>query len=142
MVDPEINESKPDWNSPRTLRQFALICLVIFTALAASEYIWYKRQGPALIFAGLAALLGVAGLVWPQGIRPVFVSAMIVTMPVGWVMSRVLLAILYFLFFTPLGLLFKLIGRDALNRHSISKQTSYWEPKRRPTDIRSYLRQS
>jgi hypothetical protein len=40
------------------------------------------------------------------------------------------------------GLFFKLIGRDALSRRFAPGQASYWEPKPRATDVRSYLRQS
>jgi hypothetical protein len=142
MIDPEIDDSKPDWNSSRTLRQFALLCLVIFSALAASEHFWHKRDGAALLFGVLAALLGLGGLIWPGGIRPVFITAIKLTMPIGWVMSRVLLGILFFVFFTPLALVFKLIGRDALRRRYEPGQQSYWEPKPSATDVKSYLRQS
>ena len=63
-------------------------------------------------------------------------------MPVGVVVSRVLLGVLFFGLFTPVGLVFKLIGRDALARQYKPEQTSYWEPKPGTTDIRGYLRQS
>src|SRR5262245_53347879 len=142
MIDPELDDSKPDWNSSRTLRQFALLCLVIFSALAASEHFWHKREGAASLFGVLAVLLGLGGLIWPRAIRPVFITAIKVTMPIGWLMSRVLLGILFFVFFTPLALLFKLIGRDALHRRYAPGQQSYWEPKRSATDVKSYLRQS
>ena len=49
---------------------------------------------------------------------------------------------LFFGLFTPVGLFFKLIGRDALTRRYIPEQGSYWEPKPGAADIRSYLRQS
>ena len=99
-------------------------------------------QRLALLFAGLAVVLGCGGLVWPRGIRPVFMTAMALTMPIGWVVSRLLLGVLFFGLFTPVGFVFKLIGRDALARRYTPERASYWEPKRGAADIRSYLRQS
>jgi hypothetical protein len=142
MIDTEIDDARPDWNSTRTLRQFALLCLLIFGGLALSEYFRHKQQGLALFFGGLAGVLGFGGLIWPRGIRPIFITATTVSLPIGWVMSRLLLGMLFFVFFTPMALLFKLIRRDALCRRYAPEQKSYWEPKPGASDIRSYLRQS
>jgi hypothetical protein len=64
-----------------------------------------------------------------------------VTFPIGWTGSRLLLACLYYGIFTPVGLIFKLIGRDALARRSRPGQLTYWESKPMSADMRSYLRQ-
>ena len=115
MIDPHIIDDHASVStSDSVLRQFAGLCLLIFGALAGWQYLGREHQRLALIFAGLAAVLGVGGLVWPRGIRPVFVTAMALTMPIGSVVSRVLLGALFFGLFAPVGLFFKLIGRDAL----------------------------
>ena len=142
MIDPHIDDHAPVSTSTSTLRQFAGLCLLIFGGLAVWEYVGRDHQRLALLFAGLAAVLGCGGLAWPRGIRPVFMTAMALTMPIGMVVSRVLLGVLFFGLFTPVGLFFKLIGRDALARRYAPEQASYWEPKPGATDIRSYLRQS
>jgi hypothetical protein len=142
MIDPHLDEHAPVSTSHHTLRQFAGLCLLIFGGLAGWEYFGHNQWRLPLIFAGLAAALGLGGLLWPRGIRPVFVTAMALTMPIGWVVSRVVLGVLFFGLFTPVGLFFKLIGRDALCRRYAPEQASYWEPKPGATDVRSYLRQS
>jgi hypothetical protein len=142
MIDPHIDDHAPVSTSHSTLQQFAGLCLLIFGGLACWKYFGRDQQSWALVFAGLAAVLGIGGLVWPRGIRPIFVTAMALTMPIGLVVSRLLLGVLFFGLFTPLGLFFKLIGRDALCRRYVPEQASYWEPKPGATDVRSYLRQS
>jgi len=55
-------------------------------------------------------------------------------------LSRVALAILFYLLFTPVALVFKVTGRDTLHRRRRS-QTSYWTPKAGAADVREYFRQ-
>ena len=142
MIDKQIDHQAPISTSSKTLRQFAGLCLLTFGGVAGWEYAAPDHRRVALLFAGLAIVLGCGGLAWPRGIRPVFVAAMALTMPIGWAVSRILLGALFFGVFTPVGLIFKLLGRDALARRYVLEQATYWEPKPRATDVRSYLRQS
>src|SRR5436309_1699313 len=108
--------------STRTLRQFAGVWLLALGGLAC----WHGlvRGHPTLgsVLALLAVTVGPLGLLKPQAIRPVFIFAMIVAFPIGWLVSRLLLACLYYGIFTPVGLLFKLIGRDVLARRPRPEQ--------------------
>jgi hypothetical protein len=128
--------------SSRTLRQFAALCLAVFTALAGWRFL---RHGDVLVpwlFLGLAFTLGPLGLVRPQLLRPVFVGWMIVVFPIGWLVSHLVLAVLFYGLFTPLGLIFRLAGRDALACRRKPGQNSFWTPKPAARDVRSYFRQS
>ena len=93
MIDTHIDDHAPVSTSNKTLRQFAGLCLLIFGGLAVWQYVWLDHQRLALVFAGLALVLGCGGLVWPRGIRPIFLTAMALTMPIGWVVSRLLLGV-------------------------------------------------
>jgi hypothetical protein len=64
-----------------------------------------------------------------------------VTFPFGWAVSHLLLAILFYGLFTPLGLIFRLLGRDPLRRQRPLEQASYWTMKPAATDVRGYFRQ-
>ena len=127
--------------SPRTLRQFAGLWLLFFLGLAAQQ--WWGRGRPyaALILALLAVGLGLAGLIHPPALRSVFVGWMLLAFPIGWTVSQVLLAVLYYGVFTPVGLFFKLRGRDSLCRKRAADRESYWEEKPASKDVRSYFRQ-
>lgn len=43
----------------------------------------------------------------------------------GWVNTRIILSIVYFLIFTPLALIFRLIGKDPMERR-FEAADSYW----------------
>jgi len=127
--------------STTTLRQFAGLWLVVFSGLGCWQGVLRGQLVLGLIFAVLAVAVGPLGLVMPQAIRWVFVAAQILTFPIGWLVSRVLLAVLFFGMFTPLGLVFRLLGRDPLRKQWKQGQSTYWVPKPAPADPRSYFRQ-
>ena len=74
-------------------------------------------------------------------VAPVFVGWMVLVYPVGWLASHLLLACVYYGLFTPLGLFFRVIGRDVLGRRFRRDQDSYWAVKPGAEDVRSYFRQ-
>jgi hypothetical protein len=124
-----------------TLRGFAGIWLVWFIGLGAAAWLVREDRTAALILGLIALAVGPIGLVSPRLIRPVFVGAMVVTFPIGWVVSHLLLGAVFYCLFAPLGLLFRLIGRDALGLRRTTVD-SYWRPKPAAKDLRSYFRQS
>src|SRR4051794_35497420 len=100
----------------RTLRQFAGLWTAVFAVLACRQG-WLSAPGPAALVLVLLGLGGGAlGLLWPRAVRPIFVGAVVVTFPIGWAVSHLVLAVLFYAVFTPLGLLFRLLGRDVLCR--------------------------
>jgi hypothetical protein len=127
--------------SDRLLRQFAGLCLLFFGGMAAWRA-W--RQGPSPVVYGLAALalgLGIVGLIRPRAIRPVFVGWMMLAYPIGWLISNAVLALMYYGIITPLGLAFRLAGRDVLRRKRPRDAATYWAAKPTPADVRRYFQQ-
>jgi hypothetical protein len=141
MIDPELRETQPSVDD-KMLRQFAGLWLAIFGAVAIVE-LWVRhRSGRALLWALVAGAIGPAGIVRPPLIKPVFTVAMAAAMPIGLVMSRVLLAILFYVVFAPVAVVFRLLHRDALVRRRPSEARTFWTDKEQPSDLRSYFRQS
>jgi hypothetical protein len=124
----------------RTLQQFGGLS-VAFLSYGAFVH-GYLRHQPnlAVVFAGLAAVMGVLALIKPSFIRPIYVGAMVITFPIGWTISRVLLGLIYYGLITPIALIFRLIGRDALYLKHHSDAKTYWLPKVISTDPKRYFR--
>ena len=127
--------------APRKLRQFSAL-LIIFSIAAG---IWiglvgsHTLLGIILVASGVTA--GFVGLLSPPTIAPIFVGMMIVAFPIRWIVSQIALALLFYLVFTPLGLYFRLKGRDPLDRQFDPDKDSYWIKKPMPVDIRRYFKQ-
>ena len=125
----------------RMLRQFAGAWLVAFSGLAATQWLMRAHPRTAAALFGAALIVGVAGLLRPRAVRWLFVAATIAAFPIGWVVSQVMLLVLFVGVITPVALLFKLQGRDRLTRRRPEHQATYWKPKATTADMRRYLRQ-
>ncbi len=78
----------------------------------------------------------------PAVVRPLYRLALAVTAPMGAVVSRLVLAAIYYLIFTPVAVAFRLSGRDELARRRRPGTSTYWLPKRGARAAADYLRQS
>jgi hypothetical protein len=125
----------------KTLRQFAGLWLVFFSGLAAWEGLVRSRANLAVVLTIVALTIGPLGLALPRIVRPVFVAWMVLAFPIGWTVSQLTLALIFYGLFTPVSLIFRLIGRDLLHRARQPALESYWTPKMTPTDSRRYFKQ-
>jgi hypothetical protein len=123
------------------LRQFAGLWLAFFGGLAAWQGLMRGRTGVALALAALAAVIGGIGLARPALIRPIFVGWMVLAFPIGWTVSLLMLGLVYYGLFLPIGLIFRLAGRDALRLRPRPGVATYWTPRPAPADVRRYFRQ-
>jgi hypothetical protein len=127
--------------SSRKLRQFAATALVFSATLAAWQGFAHGRWPLASAIAMLGVAVGGIGLVWPAAIRPVFVAAMVACFPIGWCLSQMMLAALFYGLFMPIGCVMRLIGRDALAIRKPRGLPSYWSAKPAISDPRRYFKQ-
>lgn len=129
--------------SKRVLRQFAGIWLPLFCAVAGGM-LWFRFDLPRVAIGVwiAGAVLALAGLVRPAVAKWVYLGMLYATWPIGFVVSHVLLFLVYALVLTPTGLLLRLFGRDPLAKGFDKKAASYWQRREPRPDVTSYFRQS
>lgn len=123
----------------RQLRQFGLLCIV---GLPAIGWTWSASATTLVILAATGMLLAAASVVLPKLIAPLFVGLMLVTIPIGQVVGELAMFLIYMVVFLPIGLAFRLLGRDRLGLRFNRDQASYWQPKSQPQSVANYYRQS
>ena len=121
----------------RTLRQFGWIALVGFGLLAGLAFteslVFSFGLGAARIpmagaLLGLGILAAGLGLVHPKANRFLFVGLSILAFPIGFVLSHVILGVLFFAIIAPIGLLMRILGRDPMQRTLDPEAETYWFP--------------
>ncbi len=136
-----------DWKPDRRkLREFALISLMVFGLLGT--VIAYKSgcfqssgKWTAPVIVWLLGVWGLLGAFAPPLVKPLYTGLMAVTFPIGWVISHLLLGLIYYGMFTPLALFFRLVGRDALKLKIDRNAASYWIETPTNPDSANYFRQ-
>ena len=111
MIDLNLNPSKKE------LRTFGL-CALVF--LARGARVGHRPAGldrfplePQLpIFDCCCRLL--LRILWPYG--PFWVSLMVVNYPIGWVVTHVIMAIIFYLVVSPVGVIRRLTGLIQMER--------------------------
>ena len=122
------------------LRQFAILCLAVFGGLLAWRA-WNGELGAVTrVLTSIGIATGIVGVIAPTAIRWVYTGWMIAVFPIGWTVSRVILAAMYFGVFTPVAVVFRLISRDAL-RLKRPQSATYWVDRSAPAESDSYFRQ-
>ena len=73
----------------------------------------------------VTAVLWALAIFAPQALKPVSDIWTKVGNVLGWVNSRIILSIMFFLLIFPIGLMLKLFGKDSMNRKFDSKLKTY-----------------
>ena len=126
----------------RELRQFGALVWPAFCGMIG-WLCWSRGDWPNVAIAiwALGGVGAVVGVHWPAAIAPVYRALLLATFPIGWVMTHLVLGVLYYLIVTPIGLIRRALGVDALERRLDPTAATYWVPHRSAHDAQRYFRQ-
>ena len=103
--------------------------MAVFFALLTLFFFWRADYAPTLTSKILAAV-SAAWLLWglghPQSTKPLYHGWMWLAFCMNFVMTRVILSILFFGIVLPTSLLTRLVGKDFLGS---KPQDSYWKTR-------------
>jgi len=126
----------------RVLRQFGGLCSIACGGMAVWQIIGSHNPGRAAAWGAGSILCAVLALIRPNWLRAPFVASIVATFPIGWVVSNLVLFLLYFGLMTPLAVAFRWSGRDLLNlKPPTESEWTFWSSKNIDRDKRSYFRQ-
>lgn len=123
----------------RQLRQFGATC---FVALPAIAWLWGASLGVIAIHATIGLAIALVAMSAPQALKQLFLAVSLAATPIGMVVGELVMLVIYFGCFFPIGMVFRVFRRDALRLKLDRNATSYWESRKQPTSMASYYRQS
>lgn len=130
----------------KELRSFGAVFMAGFVLIGLVKYFWpfervftqNKTLGIWLIAIGL--IVGAIGLTGTKLALPFYWVWLGIAWVMGNIMSRVIMAGVYFLLFTPMRFLSSLAGRDPLQLKK-PKGRSYWQDISLPAEKEKFERQ-
>ena len=130
----DIKESKKD------LKKFGLTVGIALIILAVLLYFLGKKS--AVYFGASGLLLIISALIAPGLLKTLNKVWMTFSIILGWIMTRVILIIFFYLVITPTSLLTRLFKKDFLDLKIDKTSKSYWKKRdKRKSDTVDFERQ-
>ena len=107
------------------LRKFGITVGTVLILIGALLY--YLGKSSSIYFITAGGILVLAGLLVPKLLKPLNRVWMILAIILGWIMTRVILIILFYLVVTPTGILARIFRKDFLKLQFDKSAGSYWE---------------
>ncbi len=106
-------------------QKFGLTTGAIFAALFGLLIPWlFGLDFPVWPWI-LAAVLGGLALVLPSFLQPIYIGWMKFGNVMNWINTRLILGLLFYAVFLPIGLVLRLLGKDAMHRKLEKSASSY-----------------
>ncbi len=112
---------------------------VIFTIIGS--ILWYRERAAYPYFLGAAGFFGFFAAVAPMVLFPLYKVWIKFAAALGRFNTKLLLGLVFFLMFTPIGILFRIIGKDLLDEKIDRNAETYWKPKEQIDDLSRYEKQ-
>src|SRR5262249_61634282 len=100
MLDFETSDRSPTVTL-RQLREFSGVWLIFFCGVAVTQ--WSTNSKLAVFLMAIGLVVGIAGLMRPALVKLLFSVSMALAFPIGWVVTRLLVGVFFFCFFSAGG---------------------------------------
>jgi hypothetical protein len=113
-------------STKKDLRKFGILVGGVFLILCALIFFTGGSELFRWTFLILGGFLFISGLIIPAILKRVYLIWMTGALVLGWVMSRVIITILFFFILTPITLIAKIFGKKFLDLDFGESKSSYW----------------
>jgi uncharacterized membrane protein len=130
MVIEEIKQIK---SGRKELRDFGIVMGIALLVIFAIFHFRHQTLYFFLLYASAALLI--AGMVIPTVLLPLQKVWMAMAISIGWVVSRIILSILFYVIFTITGLAGRLFSKHFLDIKLKRDEESYWIPRAEKKEV-------
>lgn len=128
--------------TPKDLRWFGPLFLLFFGLVGGM--LWWRSDlfNVATYIWGAAAVVVAVYYAVPSLQRKIYLGWIYAVYPIGYVLSHIIMGIVYYLVVSPIGIIMRMTGRDPMNRTLDREAKTYWvEHRTADRDPASYFRQ-
>lgn len=111
----------------KTLKKFGITMGVVFLIITLLLAIRHK-QNLTTVFS-ISIIFFTLSFIAPVLLKPVYIFWMKLAFILAWINTRLILFIIFYLIFTPIGLGLRLFGVDLLDKKIDKNKDSYWKIK-------------
>ena len=122
-----IEEIKNIKSEKGDMRKFGITVGTVLLIIAG--LLFWKEKESFQLFLIIGIVLFIAGIAIPFTLKPIYWVWMVFATILGWFMTRVILSLLFYAVFTPIGLIARLFGKQFLGLKMDRSKQSYWNMK-------------
>ena len=111
------------------IRKFGITIGIILMIIAG--FLFWKEKESYQIFLTVGTILFVLGILVPAILKPIYWIWMVFATILGWIMTRVILSLLFYIIITPIGLILRLFGKQFIELKWDKSNSTYWNYRSR-----------
>ena len=123
--------------STSQLRQFGVLCAFVLPLMG---WLWNIGESGTVVLLVIGTFIAMLSFFYPPATRYIFVGLTLAVAPIGMVVGEAVMLFLFLGVFLPIGLVFRVIGRDALQRSIDKRASTYLQSKQEPKNVSHYYR--
>ena len=113
-------------STKKEIRLWALVMAAILFVIAGIQYLIWAHTRTATVFWLLCAFFLLFGLIMPGALKPIYKLWLKFAAVLAWVNTRLILGLMFYLVFTPIGLLLRLLRVDLIKQRWDRDASTYW----------------
>ena len=135
-----IEEIKSIKSEISDIRKFGITIGILLVVIAG--FLFWKEKESFRIFITVGIVLFVFGATIPESLKPIYWIWMVFASILNWIMTRVIISLIFYLIVTPTSLLFRILGKQFLDLRWDRSNSSYWNYRKvKKINVDSYEKQ-
>jgi len=110
----------------KEIRLWVAVMAAILTVIGGIQYFVWAHVRTANVFWAIAAALFFTGMALPILLRPVYWVWLKIAAGLAWFNTRLIMFLIFYLVFTPVGLVLRLLRKDLIKQRWDKEAESYW----------------
>jgi len=125
---------------PPSEKSFGITFAVVFGLIAA--WLFWRKHVPiySVLAAAAAIFFLIAGFLTPQLLRPLNLLWLKFGLLLHKIVNPLVMGLLFYVVFTPMGLIMRLAGKDLLSLKRDGAASSYWTPRQTTSDVEASMK--
>ncbi len=112
--------------SRKEIRRWAVLMAVVSAIIGTIQLFLLRHPNAATVFWLIAVVFLVDGLLFPSLLKPVYWLWMKFAGALAWFNTRLIMALVFYLIFTPIGIILRILRVDLIKQRWDTKKPSYW----------------
>ena len=125
----ELNSIK---SGRKDLKNFGFI--IGFILMLIGVFLFFREKDSFIYFFSIGLIFTGLGIIIPASLKPIYKIWMTFAIIIGWVMTRVILSVLFYLIISTIGIFARFVGKDFLNLKSKNNE-SYWNIRNKEYEL-------